>query len=98
MRPKEFVEPLARLTGIRYPFRHLLVHLHHCYVEPTMKKLFLLACTLVTVAGGSTLLWAQTELVPCSPVPNGCRVIDGCKCTNVGGTKVCSDVIECGGT
>jgi hypothetical protein len=61
-----------------------------------MKKLFLLACTLVTVAGGSTLLWAQTELVPCSPVPDGCRLIEGCKCENVGGTRVCSDKIQCG--
>jgi hypothetical protein len=56
-----------------------------------MKKVVLGFLTAITIASGSSLLYAQT-LEPCSPIPSGCKVTKGCSCS--GG--VCSDEYQCG--
>ena len=59
--------------------------------EHVVKKVILGLLTAITIGSGASLLYAQ-EPVPCSPIPAGCKVKDGCVCN--GG--VCTDSYTCG--
>ena len=59
--------------------------------EHLVKKVILGLLTAITIGSGASLLYAQ-EPQPCSPIPAGCKVKDGCVCNN----GVCSDSYTCG--
>lgn len=60
-----------------------------------MKKVILGVFSAITIASGASLLRAQTA-EPCSPIPAGCKVTQGCTCTTSGSTTICSDAYQCG--